>query len=61
MYPCTVECSILSSCDGTASKNLGNGKRAVNFIRKKKKTTFEIIPNWLFIIMGEIPKFLLYI
>ena len=37
MYPCTVECSILSSCDGTASKNLGNGKRAVNFIRKKKK------------------------
>lgn len=56
MYPCTVEYSILNSCDETASKNLGNGKRDVNFIRKKK--IFKIIPNWLFVIMGEIPKFL---
>ena len=35
MYPYTVEYPTLSCCDGTASKNLGNGKRDVNFMREK--------------------------
>ena len=52
MYPYTVKYSTLSCCDGTASKNLGNGKILWG------KKTFKIIPKWLFVIMGEIPEFL---